>query len=234
METFTQNHSWIDVFGERLILQMPDQMNLPDYDDCSENTFTYLIIFTDRNRIDLTLFPIEKIESMFNYDSLSILLLDKDNLFPDFPSANESDYLIQRPDEKEFLDVCNEFWWVSTYIAKGLWRGEITYAQDMLENPVRKMFMKIIEWQIGIDTNFSVSFGASGKHLKQLIDLELYEKILATYADANIENIWKSLFLMTDIFDESATNIANYFGFSYNTVESLNAINYLKDVKYLL
>ncbi len=234
LETFTRNHRWIDVFGERLILQMPDQMKLPDFDNNSENTFAYLMIFTDGNRLDLTLFPIEKIESAFNFDSLSVLLLDKDNLFPDFPPADDSDYLIKKPDEKEFSDVCNEFWWVITYVAKGLWRGEIIYAKDMLENPVRKMFMKIIEWRIGINTDFSVNFGASGKNLKQYVDVELYEKILATYADSNIENLWKSLFLMTDIFDESAKNIADYFGFSYNNVESLNVINYLKEAKSLL
>src|SRR5258706_15818602 len=68
-ETFTRNHDWIDVFGERLILQMPEQMNLPDYDDVSKITFAYLMRFKDGNRIDLTLFPVEKIKNAFNYDS---------------------------------------------------------------------------------------------------------------------------------------------------------------------
>ncbi len=210
LETFTENHDWIDVFGERIILQMPDRMNLSGFETASENhSFAYLMLFTDRNRIDLTLFPVEHIEKHFVSDSLSLLLLDKDDLFPALPAADESDYLIQKPSEKEFLDVCNEFWWVMPYVAKGLRRNEITYAKDMLENPVRKMFMKIIEWQIGIETNFAANFGASGKNLKRLADPELYQKILATYADGSAENIWKSVFLMIAIFDESARKTAS-------------------------
>lgn len=230
LESFTANHSWIDVFGERLILQMPEQMTLPGYAENSKISFSYLMIFTDGNRIDLTLFPVKKIGS-FAPDSLTIILLDKDNLFPNCPLANDSDYLIKKPTEKQFADVCNEFWWVSTYVAKGLWRGEITYAKEMLETIVRKMFMQIIEWQIGVETNFSVNFGSSGKNLKRLVDSKNYEKILATYTDANAENIWHSLFLMTDIFDESAVEIAAHLGFNYDRAESLKVRNYLNNVK---
>src|SRR5689334_18865597 len=65
LETFTRNHSWIEDFGERLILQMPDQMNLPGDDHHARETFAYLIRFKDGNRLDLTLFPVEKIKSRF-------------------------------------------------------------------------------------------------------------------------------------------------------------------------
>ncbi|MGI8543229.1 MAG: aminoglycoside 6-adenylyltransferase [Aridibacter sp.] len=233
IEFFTDDHSWIDIFGERLILQMPDLMTLSGYPNDATVSFAYLMLFKDKNRIDLTLVPVEQIREAFILESLSVLLLDKDKVFSNLPSPDESDYLIEKPGEKEFSDTCNEFWWVSTYVAKGLWRGEITYVKEILENPVRKMFMKIIEWQIGIRTNFSVSFGKSGKNLKQYADPELYNKILSTYPDSKVENIWKSLFLMTDIFNESAKEIGKHFGFRYNSMESLNVLNYLKDVEVL-
>lgn len=234
IETFTADHTWIDIFGERVILQLPDLMKIPGYEETKKsNKFAYLMLFKDKNRIDLTLFPLEEIGTDFIPDSLTVLLLDKDNIFPVFAPANESNYLILAPSEQEFLDVCNEFWWVMPYVAKGLWRNEITYALDMLENIVRKMFMQIIEWQTGIETGFSVNFGKSGKNLKRYVDSETYEKIMATYPDAEAENIWKSVFLMTSIFDETAGKIAIHFGFTYNLIESLNVRNYLKDVKSL-
>jgi aminoglycoside 6-adenylyltransferase len=233
LETFTRNHNWIEVFGERLILQMPEQMKLPGEELSSRDTFAYLMIFKDGNRIDLTLFPVEKLKSPFVLDSLSVLLLDKDRLFTDFPTSNDSDYLIRKPLEKEFTDVCNEFWWVSTYVAKGLWRSQITYAKEMLETIVRKMFMKIIEWQIGIRTDFSANFGSGGKNLKHFVTAEFYDKILATYPDAGVESIWASLFLMADIFNESSGFIADHFGFPYQKAESLKVTEYLKKVKLL-
>jgi aminoglycoside 6-adenylyltransferase len=232
LETFTENHNWIDAFGERLILQMPDQMNLPGYENnCEKVVFAYLMLFKDGNRVDLTLFPMDKLETHFVFDSLSVLLLDKDNIFGELPPPSEADYLIRKPTEKEFADVCNEFWWVSTYVAKGLRRNQITYAKDFLENTVRKMFLKMLEWQIGIENNFSVNFGASGKYLSRYVDVAFYEKILQTYADAKPENIWKSLFLMAEIFEESAKTVAARLGFTYNAEESENVIKYLENVK---
>ena len=232
LETFTANHGWIDVFGERLILQMPDEMNLPGYENDSEKiVFAYLMRFKDGNRIDLTLFPVEKLKTHFAQDSLSVLLLDKDDIFSELPPASEADYLIRKPSEKEFADVCNEFWWVSTYVAKGLRRNQIFYAKDIAENQVRRMFMKMIEWQVGTEQDFSVNAGANGKYLPRYLDAEFYAKVLQTYADAKPENIWKSLFLMAEIFDESAKTVALRLGFTYHAEESSNVVKYLEEVK---
>lgn len=232
LDSFTQDHDWIDVFGRRAILQMPDLMRLPGYEDTSEKiTFAYLMLFEDGNRIDLTLFPAAKIETHFVLDSLSVLLLDKDGIFGELPPPDEAGYLIKKPTEKEFQDVCNEFWWVLPYVAKGLARNEIFYAKEALETIVRKMFMKMIEWQTGAATDFSVNFGKSGKFLKRSVDNDFYEQILLTYPDAEPTNIWESVFLMAEMFDETARRIAPQMGFEYHAEESENVIKYLKNIK---
>lgn len=228
-DSFINNKRWADVFGERLIWQLPDEMTFGDDDDCKEETaFHYLMLFKDGNRIDLTLFPIEKFNSDFTPDSLTVIWLDKDNLFPNLPLPFDTDYHIQKPSEKVFLDTCNEFWWVSTYVAKGLLRNEITYAKEMLETVVRPMFMKIIEWYIGTNTQFSVSFGKGGRNMKQYLSNKEYSKILATYSDHQLENNWKSLFTKTELFGEFAISIANRLNFQYNQDEQQNAMTYLK------
>jgi aminoglycoside 6-adenylyltransferase len=226
MSEFLANHNWIDVFGERLILQLPEEMTFGEKDD---HAFHYLMLFKDGNRIDLTLFPVDKLE-VYEPDSLTVLLLDKDNLFKNLPPPGEEDYLIRPPTQKEFSDCCNEFWWVSTYVAKGLRRKEIIYAKEMLEIPVRSMFLKIIEWYIGIKTNFSVSPGHAGKRMKYHISPELYNKILSTYPDSSISNIWNSLFTMTNVFSDLANNIAQVMHFNYDWKEGQNVKDYLARV----
>jgi aminoglycoside 6-adenylyltransferase len=129
--SFEQDTEWIKRFGEFMNLQTPDVMgDSPPNDDGS---FAYLMQFSDGNRIDLTLYPIAKLGE-FGQDSLSLLLLDKDSLIGALPPASESDYLPQPPTPGEYADCCNEFWWVCTYAAKGLWREEIVYAKYMLDN----------------------------------------------------------------------------------------------------
>ncbi|HXS54474.1 MAG TPA: aminoglycoside 6-adenylyltransferase [Hanamia sp.] len=227
LDTFIKDRHWIDLFGERLIVQLPDEMGIGDKDNCS---FHYLMLFKDYNRIDLTLFPLEKLKNEFKRSSLTTVLLDKDNLFENIPQADNSDYLINRPTGKEFADCSNEFWWVSTYVAKGLWRNEVTYAKEMLEVPVRTMFLKVIEWYIGILTDFTVSFGKGGRNMKECLPPVLYDKILSTYPDSNIKNIWHSLLVMTQLFDELAGKIATAMNFDYDTDTVANVTSYLNSV----
>jgi aminoglycoside 6-adenylyltransferase len=233
IDSFLSNHTWIDIFGERLILQMPEEMTIGESNYNKNPSFSYLMLFKDGVRIDLTLFPVSKLQSEFERDSLTIILLDKDNLFSNLPSSSESDYLIKQPTETEFTECCNEFWWVSAYVAKALYREEIILAKDLLENPVRSMFLKIIEWVIGLKTNFSASFGKSGRNIKEYVSSGLYKKILSTYPDSKIENIWEALFKMTEIFGELAKEIKIVLNFKYNLEEELNIKQYLRWIRSL-
>jgi aminoglycoside 6-adenylyltransferase len=228
IDTFTSDHSWTSIFGDRLIWQFPDEMTFGKDEDDISYLFHYLMLFKDGNRIDLSIFPVDKLGSDFEFDSLTVVWLDKDNLFSNIEPPSDKDYLIKRPTEKEFIDTCNEFWWVCTYVSKGLLRGEITYAKEMLENTVRKMFMKIIEWFIGTNTNFSVSFGKGGKFIKKYLTANEYNTILTTYSDFKPENIWTSLFVMTDQFSEFAVHVAEKLNIKYNFCEQENTLNYLR------
>lgn len=227
LETFTNNHNWTDCFGEKLIVQLPNEMCFGN-ENPKQGAFTYLMLFTDGNRIDLTLLAIEKIKADYKFDSLTVVLRDKDKLFIKTPKSTDKDYYIQKPTEKYFLDVCNEFWWVSTYVAKGLIRNEITYAKEMLETVVRPMFMKNIEWYIGTQTDFSISFGKGGKFMKQNLSKTQYDKVLATYSDYQLGNNWASLFLMTELFGAFAIAIADKLEFNYNLEEEKNVKSYLE------
>ena len=231
MGTFLNDHSWIDIFGERIILQMPDEMTFEE-NKKNKNSFAYLMLFADNNRIDLTLYPLEKFENEFECDGPGMVWLDKDSLFSNFQQA-KAGYLIKRPTQKMFSDCCNEFWWVCTYVAKGLWRKEIIYAKEMLEGPVRKMFLKVIEWHIGIETGFSVPFGKSGKNMQTYLPPALYERIVSTYPDAGAENIWKSVFAMCDIFGDLANKVSGSLSFEYNPDEEHNVKQYLSRVHLL-
>ena len=227
MDSFLSNHDWTSIFGEKLIWQMPDEMEVFNREKNPSSSFHYLMLFNDESRIDLTLFPREKMETDFMPDSLTIVWLDKDNLFGHLELSTDRDYHLKRPTEKEFRDAGNEFWWVSTYIAKGLMRREVLYAKTVMDGPVRKMFLKMTEWYIGTKTDFSVSAGLHGKYISQYLSEAEYNMWLKTYPDAKSKNIWNALFLMTGIFKIFALRIAEKLNFNYNTVEQDNVISYL-------
>jgi aminoglycoside 6-adenylyltransferase len=228
MDSFIADPDWTYIFGEKLVWQKPDETDLLNREKKASYSFHYLMLFKDGHRIDLTLFPREKVDTEFTSDSLTIVWLDKDNLFENIEPASDRDYRIRRPDEKEFKDICNEFWWVSTYIAKGLMRNEISYAKAMMDGPVRKTFLKMTEWNIGIKTDFSVSTGLHGKYIRQYLSDDEYIMWLKTYPDAKNKNIWNALFLMTGIFKTLAHRVAEKLKFSYNESEQDDVITYLR------
>ncbi|HDR7710563.1 TPA: aminoglycoside 6-adenylyltransferase [Bacillus cereus] len=231
IQSFTSNHNWIHRFGEIMIVQMPEEMSLVQPDE--DGKFPYLMQFMDGNRIDLTLVPVELVKKFVGQDSLSKLLLNKDNCLEEFPPASDKDYLIKKPTEKEFLDCCNEFWWCSTNIAKGLWREELSYAKGMLEGPVRDMFIVMLEWHIGMKTDFTVNTGKFGKHFEQYIEKDMWVQFKRTFSNAEYENIWESFFVMGDLFREVANEIANKYEYQYPQDDDDKVTNYLKHVKAL-
>ena len=212
-------------------MQMPEEE--PASSDMEVNRFVYLMAFKDGNRIDLTLVPLERREQLFQPDSLSVVLLDKDGLLAAVPPASDRDYLIEKPSEKEFDEACNEFWWICTYIAKGLWREELPYVMYMYEQINRNVLIRMLEWQIGIRTDFSVSTGSFGKYLQDFLTAEEWKTFTVTYTDGNHQNIWQGLFCMCDLFRASAIRVAEHFGFRYPHQDDSNVTAHLRHVRKL-
>ncbi len=230
MQSFIENPEWVDVFGKRIIMQTPENSELfpPELD----GNFSYLMLFTDGNRIDLTICPITYIDKWVTLDKLVKVLLDKDGLIPTLPDPTDRNYWVKKPSQKSFEDCCNEFWWVSTYVAKGLWRNEILYAHDHLQL-VRKMLLQMIEWKVGVETNFSVSIGKNGKYLDRYLDDKTWYELLKTYPTAETNEIWKALQMMTALFDEVSLEVANQSQFNYPPFDTSIVKAYLEHVSHL-
>src|SRR5882724_1449695 len=230
VDAFRENPEWIKCFGELIMMQMPEDMHDPP--PSNSDGFSYLMLFTDGNRIDLWLHPVAKLKAI-GRDSLSRLLLDKDGIIEPFAAPSESDYLPKPPTAKSFSDCCNEFWWVSTYVAKGLWREEITYAKHMHDHTVRAQLMKMLIWQIGVKTEFSRNPGSQGKYFQRYLEPELWNMLLKTYSDANIDNTWESLFTICRLFRSAALTVAEHFGFDYPHDDDQRVTAHLKRVRLL-
>jgi aminoglycoside 6-adenylyltransferase len=170
--------------------------------------------FRDGNRIDLGIYPLEKLQNNLT-DSQSILLLDKDGIVPPFPPPSDRDNLPKPPTAKLFADCCNEFWWVCPYVAKGLWREEITYAKQMLDGAVRDQLMRMLVWQIGMKTHYKKNPGKLGKYFKRYLDAETWDLLMKTYADASYEHTWDALLTMCALFRATALQVGGHYGFDY-------------------
>ncbi len=227
---FKYNFEWLKRFGEIMILQMPEDMQDPPPDN--SGIFVYLMQFMDGNRIDLGIDPLSAVDRVCG-DSLSIVLLDKDGIVKAIPPSNESGYLPKPPTAKAFADCCNEFWWVSPYVAKGLWRGEILYAKHNLDVYVRDQLMKMLVWYIGMRTDFSINPGKYGKYYQSYLEPELWDLLLQTYSEADYDCTWDALFAMTTLFRRIAVPVAEHFGLEYPHGDDARVSAHLQHVRRL-
>ena len=130
LDYLTSDLSWLTQFGERIIEQ---EVTLG-------HRRLYLMLFEDGNRIDLTLCPKDHIQEWVESEADFTVLEDPKGLFvPHSPSPER--FWTSPASETDFEKSCNEFWWVSAYVVKGICRKQVIFATDHL-NAIRSRYKK--------------------------------------------------------------------------------------------
>lgn len=212
VEAIIQERGWFDRFGERIIQQSSNEQS--DCERKPEDGFICMMLFTDGNRLDLYLIQADRLTEL-EPDSLSVLLLDKDGLIGEMAPPSLRDYEVKPPNVREYAACCNEFWWVSTYVAKGLWRDEPIYAKTMMEGPVRDMLVRMLQWQVGVRTGYTADTGKFGKYLQRYMAPDEWTSFRRTYADADPDRMWEALQTMGELFRRAGREVAAACGYAY-------------------
>ena len=130
LDNLTRDISWLDFFCTRII----EQHNVIG------NRRLYLMLFQDGNRIDLPLCPKEHIQEWVDSEAGFTVLEDPKGLFEPY-SPNPHRFWTSPASAIDFEKACNEFWWVSAYVVKGICRNQVIYATDHL-NTIRSRYKK--------------------------------------------------------------------------------------------
>ena len=178
---YYENHDWINHFGTVLYMQMPEYMDLLlEKEYTPQDTFGWLAIFTDGNRLDIHVSSFDYADKDIRADRLCRVLLDKDGRYCDIPEETDADHYVKKPTADKYSCECNEFYWCLNNIGKGLARGELTYAMDMLYDVVRPCLSVMLGWKIGAENYWSVSVGKSDKYMNRYLTPEIWNRYLET------------------------------------------------------
>lgn len=214
MDAFKATDQWLDIFGRRIMMQKPEAMEL--FPSELGNWFSYIILFEDGNKLDLTLIPIDEVDSYFaNSDGLVEVLLDKDALVRHKVIATDQNYWIKKPTATEFDDCCNEFWNVSTYVVKGLARKEILFAIDHLNEIARPNLLRMMAWRIGSEQGYTFSLGKNYKFIDQYLPHEDWQVLLSSYSMNGYHEMWQALFTCFELFRTYSKTVASNLGYNY-------------------
>lgn len=231
---FIEDTAWIDRFGERLYMQYPERNDLfrgevTDFEAC----YGWLMQFADGNRIDLHVQSIPFSQKSILNDRLCKVLLDKDGILPAMPEPTDADFWVREPTPALFAVECNGFWWCLNNVAKGLWREEIPYVQEMLNAEERQHLIQMLAWRIGLEHDFSVSIGKAGKYLIRFLTEADWNTFLSTYVSGALSEMWSATVTMCRLFDHTAREVAQKLHYSYDEREAENSFQYLLHVQRL-
>ena len=216
-DNLTSDLSWLNQFGKRIIEQ---EVSLG-------NRCLYLMLFEDGNRIDLSLCPKEYIQEWVDSEAGFTVLEDPENLFePYFP--NPERYWIISATEMDFKNSCNEFWWVSAYVVKGICRHQVIYATDHLYGICQQEFLKILAWQVASDRG-KVDIGKNYKYLFQYLPAEKEKEFTALLDFFDQKSLTKSLLATMNFFHKEAQAFSLKTGFQYDKVTAEKMIEYAKE-----
>ena len=204
LDNLTSDLSWLDRFGKRLI----EQYNVLGH------RRLYLMLFEDGNRIDLTLCPKEHIQEWVDSEAEFIVLEDSKGLFEPY-SPSPQRFWTSPARAIDFEKACNEFWWVSAYVVKGICRNQVIYATDHLYSICQQELLKILAWQVVSDRG-KVDIGKNYKYLFNYLPAEKEKEFSALIDFSSLDKITQSLLVTMQFFHQEAQFLAQKMGFDYD------------------
>lgn len=216
-EELISDLSWLDQFGKPVIEQ---EVTLG-------HRRLYLMLFEDGNRIDLTLCPQEHMQEWVDSEAGFTVLEDKKGLFESY-SPNPQRYWRSPATETDFKNSCNEFWWVSAYVVKGICRNQLIYATDHLYGICQQELLRILAWQVASDKG-TVDVGKNYKYLFNYLPAEKEKGFSALLDFSSKEKITQSLFATMQLFHQEAQILAQKMGFYYDKDVAEKMIEYAEE-----
>ena len=217
LDNLTSDLSWLDQFGKRLIEQ---HVQL-------DHRRLYLMIFEDGNRIDLTLCPKDHIQEWVDSEAGFAVLEDTEHLFEPY-SQNLERFWMSPASETDFKNSCNEFWWVSAYVVKGICRQQVIYATDHLYGICQQELLKVLAWQVASDKG-TVDIGKNYKYLFNYLPAEKEKKFSNLLDFASLDKIIQSLFATMQLFHQEAQSLAQKMRFDYDKEVAEKMIEYAEE-----
>ncbi|WP_267240976.1 aminoglycoside 6-adenylyltransferase [Streptococcus sp. Marseille-Q6488] len=216
-DNLTSDLSWLDYFGKRIIEQ----------EVVLDHRRLYLMLFEDGNRIDLTLCPKDHIQEWVDSEAGFTVLEDPEHLFEPY-SQNLERYWTSPASAIDFEKACNEFWWVSAYVVKGICRKQVIYATDHLYGICQQEFLKILAWQVASDRG-KVDIGKNYKYLFNYLPAEQKKEFSNLLDFSSLDKITQSLFATMEFFHREAQYLAKKLGFDYDMEVAEKMIEYAKE-----
>lgn len=210
-DPYIQSDQWLSRIG-KVWLYIPEKFDRKD-----EIIPTRLVIFEDGVKVDFAFFGTHVLDELINSDELNTgyrVLLDKDGITERLKPPSFGKLKHNKPTEKEFVSLINEFWFEAYYVAKYLKRDELWLVKFTDWN-TKEFLLKMIEWHEQSKYNWDYETYYMGKGMKSWVSPVTWESLHQAFAHFDSGDGWSSLLATMNLFRRLAKETAEMLEFLY-------------------
>lgn len=227
--------AWLYEYGEPMVRwgDEGEELGVP--------TVFRSVIYQNKVKIDYTLWPLELLQRITDSPALPPeldagyrVLLDKDDATATWPGFTCQAFIPSPPTQEEYTALVEEFWWVTTYIAKSFRRAEVVFARWVLTGDLRDgALRRMLEWHLEPTYEWTVRPGVHGRELEELLPPDTWSELSRTYIEANIISDWVAFWRTIELFRRVAKDVATVQNLIYPQAVDDQVTAFLQEMERL-
>lgn len=181
------------------------------------------VLFEDGRDVDFNFLSRDQFQQLLRNVALTAgilrrgvrVLLDRDGLTASFPVLAADSSPARPPEQAEFLELINEFWFRAVWVAKKLRRGELYIATSCCDGILKRLVREMIERHARARRGWDFDTWHDGRFLEQWADPRAVAGLRVAYAHYDEEDTRRALIATMDLFRWLAKETAERLGYPY-------------------
>jgi len=170
------------------------------------------VVYEDGVKIDWILWPANVPALVAEHgltrtlDDGYLVLLDKDGHTGAWAAPTYRSWILEKPSEDEYAALVEEFWWSATYVAKARARGELFFAQFVVDHDLRYgCTRRMLEWLVASSHGWEWKPGRYGRSFERELPAGSLAELMAA----------REFEPLADLFRRAAKDVADALGYRY-------------------
>lgn len=216
-ERYRHALDWVDEIGERWLTFLEPT---PD-----GRGFERRVLFAGGLDVDLVPLPVADLHAMLEEDlppnmadmiSRGVrFLVDKDDFEPRLRAKEITPPAYVPPEEAEFLNAVNDFWYHTVWTGKHVRRGELWWGKSCCDSYLKHLLHQMLTWHAHVTQPDEVDTWMRGRFLEEWADARAVAALPEIFAHYDEDDVWRALLATMELFHWLAVETATALGYSY-------------------
>lgn len=225
VDDLLKDNSWYHQFGKVIVnLNFDEDIEFP----------TRLVVYKGGLKIDFTIADKNRITDMIEkglddlYKRGYLVCVDKKFMTDELPKATGKDIDNTIPTEKEYIEICNEFWFEASQIPKYIARREL-WVVKFRDWTMKKMVLQMLEMKARFNNKDPWYIGL---HMEDWVDKDDWDTLQTLFVNFDQKDSKAGLIKTIEFFRKISQQVAKDGLFEYPKVIDEEVSEYIYNFKF--